>query len=121
MLGMSSYAKDYIDACRSRVEADLGAYRAFMAAARTQPGSQLSEAAEALEGAFFNNMVMLLDYFFVHRLRGLEGKDGNPLNEVRVLSNSMLLNGNVLTTTPSMGWWHPRGISRSSSPRRSRC
>jgi hypothetical protein len=46
-------------------------------------------------------MVMLLDYFFVHRPRGVEGKDGNPLNEVRVMANSMLQNNNVLSTSYS--------------------
>src|SRR5258707_8110357 len=88
MLGMSRYAKDYIAACRSRVDADLSAYRSLMAAARKETASdQLGCAIDAFEAAFFNNMVLLLDYFFVHRLRGVEGKDGNPLNEVRVLSN----------------------------------
>ena len=41
-------------------------------------------------------MVLLLDTLFVHRLRVIEGKDGNPLNEVRVLCNSMLNNNNTM-------------------------
>ena len=103
MLGMSSYTREYIDACRKRVEADLKAYRHLVDAVRKQPANeQPSSALEALEAAFFGNMVLLLDYFFVHRLRGIEGKDGNPMNEVRVLSNSMLQNDNVLSTSYSM-------------------
>ncbi len=103
MLGMSSYAQHYIDACRSRVDSDLRAYRNLMAAARNQPASDhLDDAIEAFEETFFNNMALLLDYFFVHRLRGVEGKDGNPLNEVRVLSNSMLQNESILSTSYSM-------------------
>jgi hypothetical protein len=38
-------------------------------------------------------MVLVLDSFFTHRLRGMEGKDGNPLNEVRVLCSSLVENG----------------------------
>jgi len=38
----------------------------------------------------------------MHRLRGVEGKDGNPMNEVRVLSNSMLQNQDVLSTSYAM-------------------
>ena len=100
MLGMSRYAQEYIDACRSRVDSDLSAYRNLIAAVGHQPASdQRNSAVEAFEAAFFNNMVLLLDYFFVHRLRGIEGKDGNPLNEVRVMSNSMLQNENIMSTS----------------------
>ena len=86
MLGMKNYTQNYIDACRARVDADLRAYR-----------KQVGKApSEEFEVRFFNDQVLLLDYMFVHRLSGIEGKDGNPLNEVRVLCNSILLNqGNV--------------------------
>src|SRR5437016_7365233 len=79
---MKKYSEDYIAACRARVDADLRAYR-------KQVGNAPSEEFEA---RFFNDQVLLLDYMFVHRLTGIEGKDGNPLNEVRVLCNSIVLN-----------------------------
>ena len=41
-------------------------------------------------------MVLLLDYMFVHRMRGRRGKDGNPLNEVRMICTSILTNNNKL-------------------------
>jgi len=100
MLGMAKYDREYIDACKARVKADLAAYRGLKTAlAKQPPNEQLTSALQDLETAFFNNLAMLLDYFFVHRLRGTEGKDGNPMNEVRVLSNSMMQNGGVLATS----------------------
>ena len=41
-------------------------------------------------------MILVLDMLFVHRLRGQEGKDGNPLNEVRILCNSIMNNQGVM-------------------------
>jgi hypothetical protein len=39
-------------------------------------------------------MVLALDSYFLHRARALEKKDGNLLNEVRILCNSMTNNNN---------------------------
>jgi len=91
---MKKYPKEYIAACRARVDADLHAYR-------SQVGKPPSQEFEA---RFFNDQVLLLDYMFVHRLSGIEGKDGNPLNEVRVLCNSILLNRGKLQVDKLPGW-----------------
>ena len=96
MLGMKTYPKEYVQACRARVDAGLRAYRAL--------GARSAE----LETRFFNDQVLLLDYMFVHRLSGAEGKDGNPLNEVRVLCNSLLLNGGKLQVDRLPGWPNSR-------------
>ena len=94
MLGMKTYPRSYIAACRARVDADLAAYRKHRG--KTPPND--------FEARFFNNEVLLLDYMFVHRLSGIEGKDGNPLNEVRALCNSLLLNGGKLQVEKLPGW-----------------
>jgi hypothetical protein len=83
MLGMRTYTKKYIAACRAKVEKDISTYR--------------SANAKTLESTFFNNMVIVLDHLFVHRLRTVEGKDGNPLNEVRLLSDSIMNNNYKMT------------------------
>lgn len=89
MLSVTTYEPAFIDAARSRVDEALAAYRAAVASAP-------AEAVAALEPSFFNDQVLLLDYRFVHRARGQEGKDGNPMNEVRVIANSLVTNGGVL-------------------------
>lgn len=62
--------------------------------ARKQPGS--AAAIAALEPDFFNHMVLALDDCFPHRSRIIEGKDGNPLNEVRIFCDSIRANGALL-------------------------
>jgi hypothetical protein len=78
MLGVRTYTKKYVNECRAKVESDLAAYKAAN--------------AKSLEVTFFNNMVLVIDHLFLHRLRAVEGKDGNPLNEVRILADGMLNN-----------------------------
>ena len=103
---MKKYPKDYIAACRARVDADLRAYR-----------SQVGKApSRDFETRFFNDQVLLLDYMFVHRLTGIEGKDGNPLNEVRALCNSILLNQGKLQVDRLPGWPNSAGSGIKLSP-----
>jgi hypothetical protein len=109
MLGMTNYSKDYIDQCRARVDADLKAYA-------KQAGKNPSKE---FENRFFNNQVLLLDHMFVHRLMAIEGKDGNPLNEVRVLCNSLLFNRGKLQVEKLPDWPNSAGSSLKLPPEKS--
>ncbi len=82
MLERKNYTASEIEAGRNIIEADLRAYRRLPAVAKTRE----------FEAAFFNRAVLILDYLFVHRLPSMEGNEGNPLNEVRILCNSLILN-----------------------------
>jgi len=76
-----NHSQQEIDTARTLIEADLHAYRNLPTTAKTTK----------FESAFFKREVLALEYMFVHRLTGIEEKDGNPLNELRVLCNSILL------------------------------
>jgi hypothetical protein len=88
MLSVSQYPQAYVDGCRAQVDAQVSAYADLVAAA--------GPALDAFEPVFFNNMVIVLDHYFCHRSRTTEKKDGNPLNEVRVLCNSLMENDGVM-------------------------
>lgn len=109
MLGMKKYSREYIDACRARVDGDLRAYRKQVGGA----------SAKEFESRFFNAQVLLLDHMFVHRLTGVEGKDGNPLNEVRVLCNSLLYNKGKVQTEKLPDWPNSAGASLKLPPDKS--
>lgn len=99
MLSVDHYPQTFIDGCRARVDAQISAYQDLVAAAKDLDRTDetpLGAAIATFEPLFFNNMVLVLDNSFLHRSRNMEGKDGNPLNEVRVLCNSLLNNGGVL-------------------------
>jgi len=102
---INTYSQEYIDHCRSRVHQQLATYRGLVNAAKADGGaahSGLDTAIAEFDATFFNNMVLVLDDLFVHRSRTKEKKDGNPLNEVRVLCNSLLLNDGALVADTSI-------------------
>ncbi|MGE0487828.1 MAG: hypothetical protein AB7S38_01300 [Vulcanimicrobiota bacterium] len=88
MLCVNTYTQDYIDACRARIQTQLDAYGAVVNAAAGKDA--VEGALHTFEPHFFNNLVLVLEGCFVHRARAKEKKDGNPLNEVRMLSNSLM-------------------------------
>ncbi|GAB3065016.1 hypothetical protein GCM10027053_30160 [Intrasporangium mesophilum] len=105
MLGMREYEQDYIDACRSRVETQVAMFHEVAQAARDHGDADVSileGALESLEYEYFNNMLLVLEGYFVHRLRGVEGKDGNALNEVRVYARSLMENGGTVVADPQL-------------------
>ena len=105
MLGMREYDGDYIDACRSRVETQTAMFREVAQAARDHGDADLSGlegALESLESEYVNNMLLVREGYFVHRLPGVEGKDGNALNEVRVLARSLMENGGTVMEDPQI-------------------
>jgi hypothetical protein len=106
MLGRKNYTQEEIDQGRVALEQQLAAYEKLVKAVANAPADEkVSSALESFEAQFFSNMTLVLDRYFVHRLSGAnyEGKDGNPLNEVRILCDSLMNNNGVL-----------RGDNRSS-------
>ena len=65
-----------------------------MAASTTD--ETVDAARESFDAQFFPRLVLALDRPFVHRLRMVTGKDGNPLNEVELLVESLINNDGVL-------------------------
>src|SRR3954454_14824564 len=105
MQGVEEYEQDYIDACRSRMESQIAMFHEVARPARDHGDADvtgLEGALESLEYEYFNNMLLVLEGYFVHRLRGVEGKDGNALNEVRVVARSLMENGGTLMEDPQI-------------------
>lgn len=93
MLAEKSYSTDYVAHCRALVTDHLAAYAALPLEAGQRAG---------FERGYVQQLVLALDNLFTHRMRGAEGKDGNPINEVRMLCTSIRSHGGVLTADASI-------------------
>lgn len=94
MLAVTSYPEVYVQLTAAKVEEQLYAYAALADAVK---GNARAEAAlAAFAPGYFNTALLALDHHFMHRMRGAEGKDGNPLNEVRMLSEAIMEHDGVL-------------------------
>ncbi len=97
MLGRKDYAKEELDHATTAVDKQVAAYKKLVQAIDgATSDSKVIAALKAFEPLFFNNMTLALDRYFVHRLRMVTGKDGNPLNEVELLTEPLMNNDGVL-------------------------
>lgn len=94
MLGRKTFTQDELDAARAMVQQELDAYRRL--SGTVNGNADTAAALAALESPFFNGLTLALDRFFVHRVRLVAGRDGNPLNEVELLAEALILNGGIL-------------------------
>ncbi|MGB0096228.1 MAG: hypothetical protein WBP81_27280 [Solirubrobacteraceae bacterium] len=72
-------------------------------------------AFDAFDPHIFNNMTLALDRYFVHRIRMVTGKDGNQLNEVELISDSLMNNDGVVRGIPAATC--VQDVARSEIPR----
>jgi len=122
VLSIGSYSSEYVLMCCRRVDEQLSSY------------AEIKEAAggckeiTSFESIFLENMVLSLDSLFGHRARGKEGKNGNPLNEVRMICGSLMKGESCLLSDSTIKYdparsilgtrigeqilWTPAGIGR---------
>jgi hypothetical protein len=109
MLSVNKYTKKYIKECKNKIALQLSAYEKLITAVEKKGNTKnpgLEAVITSFESNFFNNMVVVLDALFIHRSRTLELKDGNPCNEVRMLSNSIMTNNSIFIADKTIKY-HP--------------
>jgi hypothetical protein len=98
MLGRKTYTPEEIDHAKTAIADQVEAYQKLVKAnAGKTANAKVDAALMAFEPLFFNNLLLALDRPFVHRVRGVTGKDGNPLNEVELICESLMNDNGVLT------------------------
>jgi hypothetical protein len=95
MLGRKSYTRKEFDHGKAAVDNQLAAYAKLAKAVASVGDKKLDAALKEFDSHFCNTMTLLLDRYFVHRLRVSTGKDGNPLNEVEMLCDGLINNDDI--------------------------
>jgi hypothetical protein len=93
MLGRKDYTREEYDHARSAIADQIAAYDKLLG---DDPAAAEQPERQEFDALFFNNMTLVLDRYFVYRLRLTSGADGNPLNEVEMICDSLLNNGGIL-------------------------
>ncbi|MGO8873984.1 MAG: hypothetical protein ACLQPH_21770 [Acidimicrobiales bacterium] len=93
MLGRKTYTREELEHSKEAVARQLADDGALVTTIGASTADKTVKASlDTFEVNFFNNMVLMLDRYFVHRLRMVTGKDGNALNEVEMPCDSLMHN-----------------------------
>lgn len=101
MLAVSSYKPDYVKACHASLADQLERFRALPA----------GKAKDAFAPGYFNAMLLVLDSYFLHRQRSNEGKEGGPLNELRMLCDGIKDNAGVLAKNSTIKYAAAKSVT----------
>jgi hypothetical protein len=97
VLGRKDYTPQELEAATAAVGETLAAYRRLVDAIhRATDDPEVAAALDAFEPRVCTELALALDRRFVHRLRVVTGKDGNPLNELELMTESLMNNDGVL-------------------------
>jgi hypothetical protein len=96
MLGRKDYTREELDSAKAAIDKQLAAYKKLAKAVEAGGDPKAEAALEAFEPLFARSLTLELDRFFVHRIRSVSGKDGNPLNEVELLTESLVAGDSTL-------------------------
>lgn len=91
MLGRKNYPREYIERCQRDIEAQIAEF------------NDLPPVTSSFATRLAGHLVIVMDACFVNRLRATEGKDGNPLNEVRLLAQSLMY-GDTVVDDSTVTW-----------------
>jgi hypothetical protein len=98
--GRNTYTSDEIESCRDNCDSLLAAWAA----------NDVEDTT--LESLVFGQAVVVLHTWFGHRAPDLEGDDANPMNEVRVIADSIVDNDAVLRVQGPITWVAERTVLR---------
>jgi hypothetical protein len=99
VLGRKDYTQEEVDHAKAAIAEQVAAYTKLAKAVGATKDKKAEAALAAFEPLFFNNMALVLDRPFVHRVRNVAGNDGNPLNEVEMLTDSLMNNDGFLAAS----------------------
>lgn len=105
MLCENSYSRAHLRACRARFEGHIAAFAKLRKGLGPGPTAQF-------EAHYFNNLLLALDAHFTHRARAKEEKNGNPLNEVRMLATSLTRHDGVFTADSTIRYDPAKAVTR---------